>query len=141
MDILYCTVYSLSAFKVNVESSEVEGDFVTYKAKVQDVFKKGKTRKTLDTAWKQSHMIGHLQLSGPSLTVSGPAPDSDVIKARICSSLPTGAEDIKINSEVELVKKATCSSTQLDAGQQYLVMGTEVMQIRQHRSFRWGKTF
>ncbi|XP_031426628.1 complement C5 [Clupea harengus] len=76
------------AFKVNVESSEVEGDFVTYKAKVQDVFKKG-------------------------------------------------AEDIKINSEVELVKKATCSSTQLDAGQQYLVMGTEVMQIRQHRSFRY----
>ncbi|XP_048100545.1 complement C5 [Alosa alosa] len=76
------------AFKVIVESNEAEGDFVTYKAKVQDVFKKG-------------------------------------------------AEDVKIGSEVEFVKKATCSSTRVEAGQQYLVMGAEIMQIRQHRSYRY----
>ncbi|XP_041958201.1 complement C5 isoform X3 [Alosa sapidissima] len=76
------------AFKVIVESNEAEGDFVTYKAKVQDVFKKG-------------------------------------------------AEDVKISSEVEFVKKATCSSTRVEAGQQYLVMGAEIMQIRQHRSYRY----
>lgn len=34
--------FSHSAFKVNVESSEPEGDFVTYKAKVQGVYIKGK---------------------------------------------------------------------------------------------------
>ncbi|XP_062398250.1 complement C5 isoform X1 [Sardina pilchardus] len=76
------------AFKVIVEANEAEGDFVTYKAKVQDIFKKG-------------------------------------------------TEDVKIGSEVELVKKATCSSTLMEAGHQYLVMGAEIMQIRQQRSYRY----
>ncbi|KAL2091988.1 hypothetical protein ACEWY4_011786 [Coilia grayii] len=76
------------AFRVSIESQEAEGDFVTYKGKVQGVFKKG-------------------------------------------------AEDIKMNDEVEFVKKATCSATQLEGGKQYLVMAASVMEIRQHRSFRY----
>uniref|UniRef100_A0AAY4ESR9 Complement component 5 n=1 Tax=Denticeps clupeoides TaxID=299321 RepID=A0AAY4ESR9_9TELE len=78
------------AFKVQVVSAEMEGDFVTYKAKVKDVFKTGK-----------------------------------------------GTEDIKIETDIELVKKATCSSTNIVEGKQYLMRGTEIMQERKHRSYSY----
>ncbi|XP_063051612.1 complement C5 [Engraulis encrasicolus] len=76
------------AFKVDIESQKAEGDFVTYTAKVQGVFKKGE-------------------------------------------------EDIKLGDEVEFVKKGTCSSTQLEERNQYLVMAASIMEIREHRSFRY----
>lgn len=36
------TVFPHSAFQVKVESSVAEGDFVTYKAKVESIYIKGK---------------------------------------------------------------------------------------------------
>uniref|UniRef100_A0A8B9GYC0 NTR domain-containing protein n=1 Tax=Astyanax mexicanus TaxID=7994 RepID=A0A8B9GYC0_ASTMX len=45
-------------------------------------------------------------------------------------------EDIRIGTEVGLVKKATCS-TNLEIGKHYLIMGAEIMQLRLLRSYRY----
>uniref|UniRef100_A0A8B9GVT8 NTR domain-containing protein n=1 Tax=Astyanax mexicanus TaxID=7994 RepID=A0A8B9GVT8_ASTMX len=50
--------------------------------------------------------------------------------------LKKGSEDIRIGTEVGLVKKATCS-TNLEIGKHYLIMGAEIMQLRLLRSYRY----
>ncbi|TST10017.1 Complement C5 [Bagarius yarrelli] len=40
-------------------------------------------------------------------------------------------------SEVSFVKKATCTSANLEVGKQYLITGTEVMQLRINRSYKY----
>ncbi|KAK3514717.1 hypothetical protein QTP70_028333, partial [Hemibagrus guttatus] len=40
-------------------------------------------------------------------------------------------------SEVSFVKKATCTSTNLEIGKQYLIMGAEIMQVRVNRSYKY----
>ncbi|XP_060739297.1 complement C5 [Tachysurus vachellii] len=39
--------------------------------------------------------------------------------------------------EVSFVKKATCTSTNLEIGKQYLIMGAEIMQLRVKRSYKY----
>uniref|UniRef100_A0A672NTC6 Complement C5 n=1 Tax=Sinocyclocheilus grahami TaxID=75366 RepID=A0A672NTC6_SINGR len=77
------------AFKVLIESSEAGGDFVTYKAKVKAVLKKGQT------------------------------------------------DDLKTDSEIDLVKKATCSSTNFEVGKQYLIMTAESIKIQMNRGYKY----
>ncbi|XP_026108101.1 complement C5-like [Carassius auratus] len=79
------------AFKVLIESSTIEagGDFVTYKAKVKAVLKKGQT------------------------------------------------DDLKTDSEIDLVKKATCSSTDFEVGKQYLIMTAESIKIKRNHGYKY----
>uniref|UniRef100_A0A673MFE8 Complement component 5 n=2 Tax=Sinocyclocheilus rhinocerous TaxID=307959 RepID=A0A673MFE8_9TELE len=77
------------AFKVLIESSEAGGDFVTYKAKVKAVLKKGQT------------------------------------------------DDLKTDSEIDFVKKATCSSTNFEVGKQYLIMTAESIKIQMNRGYKY----
>lgn len=39
-------------------------------------------------------------------------------------------------TEVSFVKKATCTSTNLEIGKQYLIMGVEIMQLQVNRSYK-----
>ncbi|KAL7836777.1 hypothetical protein AOLI_G00280610 [Acnodon oligacanthus] len=57
--------------------------------------------------------------------------------ANVEQTLKKGSEDIKKDSEVGFVKKATCSSTNLEIGKQYLIMGAEIMQLRVGRSYKY----
>ncbi|XP_059403415.1 complement C5-like [Carassius carassius] len=77
------------AFKVLIESSEAGGDFVTYKAKVKAVLKKGQT------------------------------------------------DDLKTDSVIDLVKKATCSSTDFEVGKQYLIMTAESIKIKRNHGYKY----
>ncbi|XP_066510101.1 complement C5-like isoform X1 [Hoplias malabaricus] len=52
-------------------------------------------------------------------------------------TLKKGSEDIKTGSEIGFVKKATCSSVNLEIGKQYLIMGAEMMQLRVDRSYKY----
>ncbi|XP_049326436.1 complement C5 isoform X3 [Astyanax mexicanus] len=56
--------------------------------------------------------------------------------ANVEQILKKGSEDIRIGTEVGLVKKATCS-TNLEIGKHYLIMGAEIMQLRLLRSYRY----
>lgn len=47
------------------------------------------------------------------------------------------ADDIKSDTEIELVRRATCSSTNLEVGKQYLIMTAKNMQIRVGRAYKW----
>uniref|UniRef100_W5ME05 Complement C5 n=1 Tax=Lepisosteus oculatus TaxID=7918 RepID=W5ME05_LEPOC len=76
------------AYKVEIISSSVEGDFVNYKAKIKEVIKRG-------------------------------------------------TEQVKRDSEVELIAKATCADVALKNGDHYLIMGGEGMENRQNRSFKY----
>ncbi|XP_076854617.1 complement C5 [Brachyhypopomus gauderio] len=51
--------------------------------------------------------------------------------------LKKGSEDIVKDSEVGFIKKATCSSTKLEIGKQYLIMGAEIMQLRVQRRYKY----
>ncbi|XP_056314659.1 complement C5 [Danio aesculapii] len=77
------------ALKVVIDSTEAGGDFVTYKAKVKSVLKKGAT------------------------------------------------DDLKIDSEVELIKKASCNSTQFKDDKQYLIMTAESIKIPVNRAYKY----
>ncbi|XP_036453933.1 complement C5 isoform X2 [Colossoma macropomum] len=57
--------------------------------------------------------------------------------ANVEQTLKKGSEDIKKDSEIGFVKKATCSSTNLEIGKQYLIMGAEIMQLRVNRSYKY----
>ncbi|KAI1900562.1 hypothetical protein AGOR_G00051200 [Albula goreensis] len=83
-----CLDHIKYAFKVKIESSTEEGDFMSYTAKILDVYKKGN-------------------------------------------------EDVKRGTEVMFVKKASCSDVDLLTGSQYLIMGSEVMQIELARSYKY----
>ncbi|CAB1320241.1 unnamed protein product, partial [Coregonus sp. 'balchen'] len=45
-------------------------------------------------------------------------------------------DNVNINTEVEFVKKASCSSVDMKIGGQYLIMGADSMQIRVGRSYK-----
>ncbi|XP_051551430.1 complement C5-like isoform X1 [Myxocyprinus asiaticus] len=47
------------------------------------------------------------------------------------------AVDLKKDSEIELIKKATCSSTNFEVGKQYLIMTAERMQIQVGRAYKY----
>ncbi|KAJ8379726.1 hypothetical protein SKAU_G00005040 [Synaphobranchus kaupii] len=83
-----CQAHMKYAFKVKIESFVEEGDFVSYAAEIEDVYKK-------DT------------------------------------------EDVKRGTEVTFVKKATCTDVDLLPGSQYLIMGSDVMQIEILRSYKY----
>ncbi|XP_064830059.1 complement C5 isoform X2 [Oncorhynchus masou masou] len=48
-----------------------------------------------------------------------------------------GLDNVNINTEVEFVKKASCSSVDMKIGGQYLIMGADSMQIRVGRSYKY----
>ncbi|XP_035236018.1 complement C5-like [Anguilla anguilla] len=83
-----CQDHIKYAFKVKIKSFVEEGDFVSYTAEIEEVYKK-------DT------------------------------------------EDVKRSTEVTFVKKATCTDVDLLQGSQYLIMGSEVMQIEMQRSYKY----
>ncbi|XP_062874389.1 complement C5 isoform X2 [Trichomycterus rosablanca] len=60
-----------------------------------------------------------------------------IYNANVESVIENGLTDIKVSTEVSFVKKATCSSTNLEIGKQYLIWGAEIMQVRLNRSFRY----
>lgn len=45
-------------------------------------------------------------------------------------------DDLKTDSEIDLVKKATCSSTNFEVGKQYLIMTAESIKIRMNRGYK-----
>lgn len=49
----------------------------------------------------------------------------------------TGLDNVNINTEVEFVKKASCSSVDMKISGQYLIMGADSMPIRVGRSYKW----
>ncbi|XP_026795914.2 complement C5 isoform X1 [Pangasianodon hypophthalmus] len=59
--------------------------------------------------------------------------------ANVESVIEKGSLDITRSgaSEVSFVKKATCTSSNLEIGKQYLIMGAEIMQLRVNRSYRY----
>ncbi|XP_060763103.1 complement C5 [Neoarius graeffei] len=57
--------------------------------------------------------------------------------ANVESVIEKGSFDITRSGEVSFVKKATCTSTNLEIGKQYLIMGTEIMQLRVNRSYKY----
>lgn len=77
------------AFKVLISSSETAGDFVIYKAIVQQVLKKEQT------------------------------------------------DDIKTDSEIELVKRVTCSSTNIEVDKHYLIQTAQSIQTRVGRVYKY----
>lgn len=48
----------------------------------------------------------------------------------------TGLDNVNINTEVEFVKKASCSSVDMKISGQYLIMGADSMPIRVGRSYK-----
>ncbi|XP_041756480.2 complement C5 [Coregonus clupeaformis] len=46
-------------------------------------------------------------------------------------------DNVNINTEVDFVKKASCSSVDMKIGGQYLIMGADSMQIRVGRSYKY----
>uniref|UniRef100_A0A4W5LEH1 Complement C5 n=1 Tax=Hucho hucho TaxID=62062 RepID=A0A4W5LEH1_9TELE len=48
-----------------------------------------------------------------------------------------GLDNVNINTEVEFVKKASCSSVDMKIGGQYLIMGADSMQIRVGRGYKY----
>uniref|UniRef100_A0A674CVS6 Complement C5 n=1 Tax=Salmo trutta TaxID=8032 RepID=A0A674CVS6_SALTR len=48
-----------------------------------------------------------------------------------------GLDNVNINTEVEFVKKASCSSVDMKISGQYLIMGADSMQIRVGRSYKY----
>ncbi|KAG7318452.1 hypothetical protein KOW79_018207 [Hemibagrus wyckioides] len=57
--------------------------------------------------------------------------------ANLEAVIEKGSLDITRKSEVSFVKKATCTSTNLEIGKQYLIMGAEIMQVRVNRSYKY----
>ncbi|KAI4892637.1 hypothetical protein NFI96_021635 [Prochilodus magdalenae] len=76
------------------------------------------------------------------VTVTSTTAEGDFLtyNANVEQTLKKGSdrsEDIKKDSEIGFVKKATCSSTNLEIGKQYLIMGAEIMQLRVNRSYKY----
>uniref|UniRef100_A0A671SIB0 NTR domain-containing protein n=1 Tax=Sinocyclocheilus anshuiensis TaxID=1608454 RepID=A0A671SIB0_9TELE len=46
-------------------------------------------------------------------------------------------DDLKTDSEIDLVKKATCSSTNFEVGKQYLIMTAESIKIQMNRGYKY----
>ncbi|KAL0978964.1 hypothetical protein UPYG_G00178580 [Umbra pygmaea] len=57
--------------------------------------------------------------------------------ANMEDALKMGLENHKINTEVEFVKKASCTSVDIKTGGQYLIMGEDSMQIPVGRSYSY----
>ncbi|KTG38801.1 hypothetical protein cypCar_00009247 [Cyprinus carpio] len=60
-------------------------------------------------------------------------------KAKVKAVLMKGkrqTDDLKTDSEIDLVKKATCSSTNFEVGKQYLIMTAESIKIRMNRGYK-----
>ncbi|XP_047674014.1 complement C5 isoform X2 [Tachysurus fulvidraco] len=59
--------------------------------------------------------------------------------ANVEAVIEKGSLDLTRSStpEVSFVKKATCTSTNLEIGKQYLIMGAEIMQLRVKRSYKY----
>lgn len=45
-------------------------------------------------------------------------------------------DDLKTDSEIDLVKKATCSSTNFEVGKQYLIMTAESIKIKVNHGYK-----
>lgn len=45
-------------------------------------------------------------------------------------------DDLKTDSEIDLVKKATCSSTNFEVGKQYLIMTAESIKIKLNHGYK-----
>uniref|UniRef100_A0A8C1CS67 Complement component 5 n=2 Tax=Cyprinus carpio TaxID=7962 RepID=A0A8C1CS67_CYPCA len=61
-------------------------------------------------------------------------------KAKVKAVLMKGkrqTDDLKTDSEIDLVKKATCSSTNFEVGKQYLIMTAESIKIRMNRGYKY----
>ncbi|KAM9446334.1 complement C5 [Clarias gariepinus] len=67
--------------------------------------------------------------------------DSDFMtyNAEVESVIEKGILDITRagSSEVSFVKRATCTSTNLEIGKQYLIMGADIMQLRVNRRYKY----
>uniref|UniRef100_A0A6Q2X2N5 NTR domain-containing protein n=1 Tax=Esox lucius TaxID=8010 RepID=A0A6Q2X2N5_ESOLU len=57
--------------------------------------------------------------------------------ANMLNPLKMGLENHKINSELEFVKKASCTSVDMKTGGQYLIVGADRMQIQVGRSYKY----
>lgn len=65
--------------------------------------------------------------------------DGDFLKytAKILDIFNKGTSFVKVDKQVRFIKKNTCSSFDLEIGQQYLIMGKDGIQIRQEREFHY----
>ncbi|KAA0716325.1 Complement C5 C3 and PZP-like alpha-2-macroglobulin domain-containing protein 4 [Triplophysa tibetana] len=54
-----------------------------------------------------------------------------------CHCMAEPADDIKSGTEIELVRRASCSSTNLEVGKQYLIMTAKNMQIRVGDAYKY----
>lgn len=132
----FCSVSLLSvlheAYKVKVNSSAAEGDFMTYKASVVEVLKNTDTGERSQNAdWQLTHLLWHIRewvfhlLSRP----------------KFCSFFKKNSvvafAAVKALTEVELLKKATCNAVTIQNNNQYLVMGasgTEIIVDNRYKS-------
>uniref|UniRef100_A0AAY5EC65 Anaphylatoxin-like domain-containing protein n=1 Tax=Electrophorus electricus TaxID=8005 RepID=A0AAY5EC65_ELEEL len=73
------------------------------------------------------------------VTVTSTETEGDFLTyyATVDQVLKKGSEDIVKDTEVSFVKKASCSSTNLEIGKQYLIMGAEIMQLRVQRRYKY----
>ncbi|XP_018420153.1 PREDICTED: complement C5 [Nanorana parkeri] len=65
--------------------------------------------------------------------------DGDFLKytAKILDIFNKGTALVKVNKQIRFIKKNTCSSFDMENGQQYLIMGKDGIQIRQEREFHY----
>uniref|UniRef100_A0A8C7CTE9 Complement component 5 n=1 Tax=Oncorhynchus kisutch TaxID=8019 RepID=A0A8C7CTE9_ONCKI len=63
--------------------------------------------------------------------------DFSTYVANVEDPFKRGLDNVNINTEVEFVKKASCSSVDMKIGGQYLIMGADSMQIRVGRSYKY----
>uniref|UniRef100_A0A9J8B7N0 Complement component 5 n=1 Tax=Cyprinus carpio carpio TaxID=630221 RepID=A0A9J8B7N0_CYPCA len=68
------------------------------------------------------------------------AGDFGTYKAKVKAVLKKGkkrTDDLNTDSEIDLVKKATCNSTNFEVGKQYLIMTAESMKIKVNRGYKY----
>nr|DBA21098.1 TPA: hypothetical protein GDO54_017804 [Pyxicephalus adspersus] len=65
--------------------------------------------------------------------------DGDFLKytAKILDIFNKGTALVKVNKQIRFIKKRTCSSFDLENGQQYLIMGKDGIQIREELEFQY----
>lgn len=112
-----------AAYKVMVKSSAAEGDFMTSTATVVEVLK--------NSDKGQLHLSA-VHVIPPSCVGGGPPPLMTSCRRCLAEFAAVGP-----GTQVELVKKATCTSVEIQNNHQYLVMGSSGSEITLERSFRW----
>lgn len=112
-------VWVRAAYKVRVTSYSVEGDFLTYTATVVEVLKNSDK--------------GQVTSSRARRHARPPWPPPPVTSLRCCLA---ELEAVSSGTQVELVKRATCTSVEVREGQQYLLMGSRGSQSRLEHSLR-----